>query len=155
MNDKAKTEPLDVQKDRWADLLKVAGAHADEKGLKIGLEGCVRAYAKTAEDVLELAERSGAESVGAYYDPANAMAAGLDPVAEIKLFGSRLKAFHVKDTKGNHLGEGRVDFPGVDRPGLDAVVPLLVVDVERLGLGLVVHDQRACMFRSPFGAWPR
>jgi sugar phosphate isomerase/epimerase len=112
-NDTTKGEPHGVQKDRWAAMLKVAGARADEKGVKIGLEGCARAYAKTAADVLELSERSGAASIGAYYDPANAMAAGLDPVAEIKLFGPRLKAFHVKDTKGNHLGEGQVDFPGV------------------------------------------
>ena len=112
-NDDTRAEPDEQQRDRWVELLSSAGWRADERGVDLCLEACARPYACTAEHVLELAQRSGAAGVGGYYDPGNAVAAGLDPAAEIRALGGRLKAFHVKDSGGRHLGEGEVDFPGV------------------------------------------
>lgn len=112
-NDTTKNEPHERERDRWAEMLRAAGRRAEEKGVNVGLEACTRAYARRAEDVLALVERSGAERVGVYYDPGNSVIAGLDPAKEIPLLGDRLKGFHVKDPGGDYLGEGRVDFPAV------------------------------------------
>lgn len=112
-NDATKAEPHNVQRDRWAEMLAAAGKRADEMGVNVGLEACTRAYSRTAEQGLELDERSGSKRIGVYYDPGNSVIAGLDPAEEIPLLGERLVGFHVKDPGGAYLGEGNVDFPAV------------------------------------------
>ena len=112
-NESTKNEPLEVQRERWVEMLRAAGSRADDRGVAIGLEACNRKFARGADQVIELAERSGARSLGAYYDPGNAVGAGLNPAEEIRQLGDRLKAFHVKDSKGQPLGEGGVDFSAV------------------------------------------
>lgn len=112
-NDSTRNEPLDIQRERWTEMLVRAGKRADELGVDVALEACTREYARTAEQVKALAESSGREHVGVYYDPGNSVIAGLDPAPEIRLHGGLIRGFHVKDHGGAYLGEGKVDFPAV------------------------------------------
>ena len=43
----------------------------------------------------------------------NATGLGYDSPSEIRSLGSAISQMHIKDTEGNHAGEGDVDFPAI------------------------------------------
>ena len=57
--------------------------------------------------------RVGSSAVGVYYDMGNATSFGYDSPAEIRKLDKGIVQMHIKDTGGNHAGEGEVDFSAV------------------------------------------
>ena len=89
--------------------LKETGAVAAKYGVTLAIESTLNAARHAA-----LVDAVGLDSVGVYYDMGNATSGGCDSIAEIRDLGTEyIAAIHMKDTGGNHLGEGEVDFAGV------------------------------------------
>lgn len=106
-------EEREAMHSRWVELLKRAAPLAEEKHVAICVENCGGKYRTTAPDQLSIVDAVGNDWVKAYFDMANSQAFGADPAEGIMLLGKGLGAVHVKDTKGNMLGEGEVDFASV------------------------------------------
>ena len=58
--------------------------------------------------------------VGVYYDLANSTSQGYVPADEIRELGDRIQMIHLKDTDGQPLGQGRVDWAAA----IDAIVDI-------------------------------
>ncbi|MBT3270155.1 sugar phosphate isomerase/epimerase [Candidatus Poribacteria bacterium] len=94
---------------RLVDGLKETGSVAGKYGVTLAIESTLNAAQHIA-----LVDAVGLDSVGVYYDMGNATSGGNDSVAEIERMGTKyIAALHMKDTGGNHLGEGEVDFAAV------------------------------------------
>ncbi len=94
---------------RLVDGLKETGAVAAKYGVTLAIESTL-----SAEQHIALSDAVGLDSVGVYYDMGNATNGGFDSGAEIRQLGTRyITAMHMKDTGGNHLGEGEADFEAV------------------------------------------
>jgi sugar phosphate isomerase/epimerase len=91
---------------------------ARDAGVVLAVENTLPAPANAA-----LAAAVDSPSVGIYYDTGNALAAGYDPVDEVRGLGRALVRVHFKDYRrgqgGVMLGQGDVDLPAVVRE-LDA-----------------------------------
>lgn len=96
---------------RWGTFaagLRRLADKAQAAGVTLGLETTMDAGTLT-----RLLDRIGSPAVGVYYDVANTTTFGFDAPAELRALGGRVVMIHVKDTDGQHLGEGRVPFPEV------------------------------------------
>jgi len=86
--------------------------HAARHGLRIGVEADLPAPATRA-----LMAKVSSPVLGVCYDVGNAVAAGLDPVEELRLLGPVLYGVHIKDRRRGGpsvpLGTGAVDFARV------------------------------------------
>lgn len=95
--------------DRCAAAFEALCPAAALAGVTLCFEGSL-----AAADIIRIADRADSDAFGCYFDPANLVVAGLDPVAQAWALGSRIRRVHLKDTlerRGDcHLGEGRVDF---------------------------------------------
>jgi sugar phosphate isomerase/epimerase len=67
-----------------------------------------------ADQLLMIIDKVGSDYIKVYYDVANQTNRGYDIVAELRQIGDNIGMIHAKDTDGKMLGEGRVDFKGVD-----------------------------------------
>jgi len=90
--------------DGFADL----AAQAEAAGVTLGLETTF-----DADSLIKLLDLIACPAVGVYYDTANTTSRGYDAPAELRKLGDRVSMIHVKDTDGQHLGEGRVPFDDV------------------------------------------
>jgi sugar phosphate isomerase/epimerase len=89
--------------------LKETGEVAAKYGVSLAIESTLN-----ADQHIALTDAVGLDSVGVYYDMGNATSKGYDSVAEVRQLGLKyITAMHMKDTGGNHLGEGGVDFDAV------------------------------------------
>ena len=98
---------------RWIEFLKRCAPALRETGVTLALENVGRGYGTSASQLLHLIEESGAPHLGVYYDPGNGLSLGHDPADEIRQIGPRMALMHAKDPGGEHLGEGRLDWPAV------------------------------------------
>ncbi|MDP6595303.1 MAG: sugar phosphate isomerase/epimerase family protein [Candidatus Poribacteria bacterium] len=101
-------KPEDLQSGRFLDGWKMAAETADKSEVYFGIESTV-----SAEDHLSIIDRVGSSRIGVYYDMGNATSIGYDSPSEIQQLGNAIVQMHIKDTGGNHAGEGEVDFDAV------------------------------------------
>ena len=93
---------------RFIDGLKAAAETAEKYGVSLAVESTL-----SAEQHQRIIDNVGSSAVGVYYDMGNATGFGYDSPSEIRSLGSAISQMHIKDTSGNHAGEGDVDFPEV------------------------------------------
>ena len=93
---------------RFLDGLKAAAETAEKHGVFLAIESTL-----SAEQHQQIIDNVGSSAVGVYYDMGNATGFGYDSPSEIRSLGSAITQMHIKDTGGNHAGEGDVDFPAV------------------------------------------
>lgn len=93
---------------RFLDGLKAAAETAEKHGVSLALESTL-----SAAQHQQIIDSVGSAAVGVYYDMGNATGFGYDAPSEIRALGSAIVQMHIKDTGGNHAGEGDVDFPAV------------------------------------------
>ncbi|RKU25150.1 hypothetical protein C6497_16515 [Candidatus Poribacteria bacterium] len=93
---------------RFLDGLKTVAETAERYDVGLALESTL-----SAEQHQQIIDQVGSKAVGVYYDMGNATNFGYDSPEEIRTLGSSIIQMHIKDTGGNHAGEGDVDFPAV------------------------------------------
>lgn len=93
---------------RFLDGLKAAAETAEKHHVALAIESTL-----TAQQHLQIIDAVKSPAVGVYYDMGNATGFGYDAPAEIRELGSAIVQMHIKDTGGNHAGEGDVDFKAV------------------------------------------
>ncbi|MDE0423790.1 MAG: sugar phosphate isomerase/epimerase [Candidatus Poribacteria bacterium] len=103
-----KIEDDHIDAPRFIDGLKAAAETAEKYGISLAVESTL-----SAEQHQRIIDNVGSSAVGVYYDMGNATGFGYDSPAEIRSLGSAISQMHIKDTSGNHAGEGDVDFPAV------------------------------------------
>ena len=103
-----KIEDDHIDAPRFIDGLKAAAETAEKYGISLAIESTV-----SAEQHQRIIDNVGSSAVGVYYDMGNATGFGYDSPAEIRSLGAAISQMHIKDTSGNHAGEGDVDFPAV------------------------------------------
>jgi sugar phosphate isomerase/epimerase len=64
-----------------------------------------------AASLQRLLDSIGSTFVGVYYDLANSTNEGYVPADEIRALNDHIHMIHLKDTEGQPLGQGRVDWP--------------------------------------------
>ncbi len=105
-NGKIEADHIDAS--RFIDGLKAAAETAEKHGISLAIESTLN-----AEQHQSIIDNVGSPAVGVYYDMGNATGFGYDSPAEIQSLGSAISQMHIKDTGGNHAGEGDVNFPAV------------------------------------------
>lgn len=110
---------------RWIEFCKTIAPDAEKYRVTVGIEICTRPRLATHQDAKAIVDAVGSEYVQVYWDVANALYAGADPVEGIRFLGKKhLAHIHIKDMKANppgserpftacHLGEGVLDFPSI------------------------------------------
>ena len=93
---------------RFIDGLKAAAETAEKHAVFLAIESTL-----SAAQHQQIIDNVGSSAVGVYYDMGNATGFGYDSPAEIRSLGAAITQMHIKDTDGNHAGEGAVDFPAV------------------------------------------
>jgi len=106
------TPETDGEYDRAVEGLRSVAPVAETAGVTLALETPL-----SGEEDVELCEAVDSPAVGVYYDSANPLAYGHDPVEDLRTTGEHLARVHGKDrdADGNNamLGDGEVDFDGV------------------------------------------
>ena len=97
-----------INASRFIDGLKMAAETAEKHGVFLAIESTL-----SAEQHQQIIDNVGSSTVGVYYDMGNATGLGYDSPSEIRSLGGAISQMHIKDTDGNHAGEGDVDFPAV------------------------------------------
>ena len=105
-NGKIEDDHIDAQ--RFIDGLKSAAETAEKHDVSLAIESTL-----SAEQHQRIIDNVGSSNVGVYYDMGNATGLGYDSPSEIRNLGKSITQMHIKDTGGNHAGEGDVDFPAV------------------------------------------
>ena len=103
-----KIEDDHIDAPRFIDGLKAAAETAEKYGVSLAIESTL-----SAEQHQKIIDNVGSSTVSVYYDMGNATGFGYDSPSEIRNLGSAISQMHIKDTSGNHAGEGDVDFPAV------------------------------------------
>ena len=97
-----------ITSSRFIDGFKAAAETAEKHNVYLGIESTIN-----ADQHQQIIDQVGSKHVGVYYDMGNATNLGYDSPSEIRSLGSSIVQMHIKDTGGNHAGEGDVDFPAV------------------------------------------
>ncbi len=105
-NGQIEDDHIDAQ--RFIDGLKAAAETAEKHDVSLAIESTL-----SAEQHQRIIDNVGSSAVGVYYDMGNATGLGYDSPSEIRSLGKSITQMHIKDTGGNHAGEGDVDFPAV------------------------------------------
>lgn len=93
---------------RFLDGLKAAAETAENEDVYLAIESTL-----SADQHQQIIDQVGSKHVGVYYDMGNATGLGFDSPAEIRSLDKSIVQMHIKDTGGNHAGEGDVDFTAV------------------------------------------
>ena len=96
------------QWDTFAGGLSRLAERAEAADVTLALETTM-----DADTLSRLLDRIDSPAAGVYYDVANTTTFGFDAPAELRALGADVVMIHVKDTDGQHLGEGRVPFDEV------------------------------------------
>lgn len=97
-----------ITEPRFIDGFKAAAETAEKHDVYLAIESTIN-----ADQHQQIIDQVGSKHVGVYYDMGNATNLGYDSPSEIRSLGSSIVQMHIKDTGGNHAGEGGVDFPAV------------------------------------------
>jgi len=107
-------------RDTLVTVLKSCTPEAEKAGVIYAVENVGQALARTADSLIEIAERVNSPACQVYYDVGNATGQGADVGADIRKLGKRVAMLHVKDWRRNAgtrevvvIGEGQVDWPAV------------------------------------------
>lgn len=111
-NPNGAAEP-DEARDRWIAGVSSCAQAAEDAGVVLCLENVNQAFADRAEDVSAIVDAIDSPAVRVYFDAANAMKSGLDPVHEVEVLDGRIQQAHVKEFGGTLLGEGTVPWQEV------------------------------------------
>jgi L-ribulose-5-phosphate 3-epimerase len=103
-----KIEKEHLTASRFIDGWKAAAETAEKHNVFLAIESTV-----DAADHQQIIDRVGSSAIGVYYDMGNATSFGYDSPTELRQLGKAIVQMHIKDTGGNHAGEGDVDFPAV------------------------------------------
>ena len=103
-----KIQQAHITASRFIDGLKAAAETAEKYNVFLALESTLN-----ADEHQQIIDQVGSPAVGVYYDMGNATSFGYDSAKEIRQLGKAIVQMHIKDTGGNHAGEGGVDFPAV------------------------------------------
>lgn len=98
---------------RWVDRVQRVAPAAERAGVVFCLENVGQPFAKNAQQVADLVDAIGSPAVKVYYDPGNALSAGLDPLREIPLLGPRIAQVHIKEIGADLLGQGKMKFKSI------------------------------------------
>ncbi|QDT68381.1 Inosose dehydratase [Planctomycetes bacterium MalM25] len=106
----------------WPPIIR----HAEERGVRIGIENCPMLFAKTWPFGLNLAHSPAvwrrlfdaipSDAFGLNYDPSHLRMQLMDPVAPIREFGPRIFHTHAKDMR---IDQHRLDEVGSLAPPMD------------------------------------
>jgi len=102
----------DWQESTWQELIdgfKPLAEVAEKHGVVLALETMFN-----ADQMAMIVDGIDSDCVKVYYDTANLTSRGYDVPAEMRQLGSKIGMIHAKDTDGKMLGEGKVDFKGVN-----------------------------------------
>jgi sugar phosphate isomerase/epimerase len=102
-----------LARERWISGMKEAAPAAEEAGVFFCLENVGLPFADKPEDVIAVVDAIDSPAVKVYYDPGNAVRKGSDPLRAIPLLAQRIGQVHVKEIRGQRLGEGIVPWPGI------------------------------------------
>ncbi|MCX6044578.1 MAG: sugar phosphate isomerase/epimerase [Chloroflexi bacterium] len=100
----------------FRDGLRQGIARAEEKGVKLALEGVGKPFLLDTAKLLQMInDCGGSESLGIYLDIGNSKSSGLDSADEVRAARGRAVLTHVKDwnpanPSERYLGAGAVDF---------------------------------------------
>ncbi|MDQ2732831.1 MAG: sugar phosphate isomerase/epimerase, partial [Armatimonadota bacterium] len=86
----------------FKDIFGPIAKLAEDRGFRVGIENCPHGGRNIAWSPAmweRMFDAIPSESLGLEYDPAHLVWEGIDPIAPIREFGSRLFAFHAKDTE--------------------------------------------------------
>jgi len=97
-------------KNRWISGISSCAAAAEAAGTCFCLENVGRTFMEQPEEILEIVESINSPNVKIYYDPANAVKCGWDPLKTLELFGKNISQVHVKEAGGTYLGDGTVPW---------------------------------------------
>ncbi len=103
-----KIEDEHITAPRFLDGVKAAAETAEKHDVYLAIESTL-----SADQHQQIIDQVGSKHVGVYYDMGNATGLGFDSASEIRSLGSSIVQIHIKDTGGNHAGEGDVDFTAV------------------------------------------
>ncbi len=103
-----KIEKEHITASRFIDGFKAAAEMAERENVFLAIESTL-----DADDHQQIIDQVGSSAVGVYYDMGNATSFGYDSPTEIRQLGKGIVQMHIKDTGGNHAGEGDVDFSAV------------------------------------------
>ncbi|AOV08641.1 sugar phosphate isomerase/epimerase family protein [Sporosarcina ureilytica] len=109
------TEYSDIYNWQWEKKLipywKEAGKHAEDHGVKVGIELHGGFSVHTPYTMLKLREAT-SPAIGANFDPSHLWWQGIDPVAAIKILGKEnaIHHFHAKDT---YIDQDNVNMHGL------------------------------------------
>ena len=98
----------DLKSNRFIDGWKTVAETAEKFDVQLGIESTIN-----AADHQLIIDQVGSSVVGVYYDMGNATTFGYDSVQEIHQLGNAIVQMHIKETGGQHPGEGDGDFPAV------------------------------------------
>lgn len=96
----------------WRRLIEGFGelaATAEAHGVTLDVETTF-----TADQLIRIIDEIGSDAIRVYYDTANCTENGDDIAADLRKLGGLVNMIHAKDMNGAMLGEGTVDFAGVD-----------------------------------------
>jgi sugar phosphate isomerase/epimerase len=86
-------------RDNLVGVLADCAPAAEAAGVVFAVENVGQALAKTADHLIEIAERVGSPACQVYYDVGNAAWQQADPVADMRALGKRIAMLHVKDRR--------------------------------------------------------
>jgi len=104
---------VELARERWITGMKKSSPAAEEAGVAFCLENVGISFADKAEDIITIVDAIGSPAVKVYYDAANAVRTGNDPLLAIPLLNKRIGQVHVKEIRGHELGKGTVPWPGI------------------------------------------
>jgi len=99
----------DATWDQFVDGFKALAKTAEKHEVNLDLETSF-----DADRLQTIIDRVGSERIKVYYDTSNQTNRGYDVPAELRRLGAQIGMIHAKDTDQSMLGQGKVDFPGVD-----------------------------------------
>jgi len=105
---------------RLSDALAELCRHGAERGVQVGIEGCVPHFIRSTADYLELIGNLPGVDLRVCFDPSHVFLHGESEFTAAERLFDRISIVHVKDAAGRFpdfscppLGKGRMDWPGL------------------------------------------